>query len=195
MKRRYLKINVKRNYVPFQCLTLLDTVDVHDVKSWVGGLEEMKKRLCFEVVLHLYSEWILVKNTIGTQHLRIQLIWTVYTFACLHIFTYFHRFLLWSYFFLISTTLIVTDCHTFVIIFVPNSNQLIQTSSQHISFFRIHLQFDIENHLSLNLLYSCVKMSQHLSEVNFVSFCNCFYSFIRYIKMTIKHLQLISCLK
>ena len=61
-----LEFYVKRNYIPFYGLALSNLVDVDHVKSWVGNFKEMKERFSFEIILHFYSEWILMKNTVST---------------------------------------------------------------------------------------------------------------------------------
>ena len=73
-----------------------------------------------------------MKNTVGTQQLRVELVRTSYCFTGLHIFAGFHGFLSVSLFFWVricSAWIVVTVGHTFIIIvFIPDTDQFIQTS-------------------------------------------------------------------
>lgn len=60
MERRYLKLNIKRNHLPFQWLIMLDVADLDDMQGRVGDLEEVKERLSLKEVYCLDPEGILL---------------------------------------------------------------------------------------------------------------------------------------
>ena len=61
MKLRNIELNIKRDNIPLDGLSLFDILNVDFVKSWVGGFKKVKKWFTSEVVLHLYSERILME--------------------------------------------------------------------------------------------------------------------------------------
>lgn len=72
-------------------------------------------------------------------------------------------FLVFALMRLIGNSLLIT-------ISISYSNQLIETSPKKLSFFCIHLEFDIEIHLVLNLINSIVEMINHIPIANFIGF-------------------------
>ena len=101
----------------------------------------MKKRINSEVIFNLDSEGILLHQTVSTQHLRVHLIWTGSDIT-----THLHLLLSISGLLRILPALVVH--HTFIVVSVLYSDKIVETGSQLLSFLRVHLELDIEIHLS-----------------------------------------------